>query len=363
MPFLADSPREWPLLRPTTWGRLLVAAFYESLVLTRLALYRLRLLRTERAPVPVISVGNLTVGGSGKTPVVEFLLRTLAPRSVAVLSRGYGREGRSTLQRYRAEEGSRLRPESVGDEPYLLAQRHPSVAVYACASRATAARLAQMWDAPECLVLDDAYQHLAMERDLNLLLIDAERGLGNRHLLPAGPLREPDTQWKRADAILITKANLGFVDALMLRLRQELKPTCPIFRFQYLPTALVRLDGHTRFLLETEQPLRGQTVFGSCGIAQPEGFRKSLEQLGATVVELASLRDHQAYDAATVETLKRRFQRSGASRWVVTEKDAVKLAAFPELQSQVEVLEMQAVPEPAWNAFFEGFLTQHRLHA
>lgn len=349
------------MLRPATWGRLLVAAGYESLVLLRLALYRLRLLRTERAPVPVISVGNLTVGGSGKTPVVEFLLRSLAPRSVTVLSRGYGRGGRSTLQRYRAAESSRLPPEAVGDEPYLLAQRHPDVAVYACASRSLAGRLAHVWDAPECLVLDDAYQHLAMERDLNLLLIDAERGLGNRHLLPAGPLREPEAQWKRADAILITKANLGFVDALLLRLRQELKPTCPIFRFQYLPTALVRLDGTERVPLEGERPLAGERVFASCGIAQPEGFRKALEQLGATVVELASLRDHQAYDASTVETLQRRFRKSGAARWVVTEKDAVKLAAFPALQEGVEVLEMEAVPEPAWAAFFEAFLTRHRL--
>lgn len=358
MPFLAESPRNWPLLRVGVWGRLLGSVLYESLVWLRLGLYRLRLLPVERAPVPVISVGNLTVGGTGKTPVVEFLLRSLAPRSVVVLTRGYGRKSRSTVQRFRAEEQVSLSAERLGDEPFLLAQRHPQVSVYASASRKWSSRLAMVWDAPECLVLDDAFQHLAMARDLNLLLIDAERGLGNRHLLPTGPLREPLSQVRRADALLLTKANLGFAEAHLHQLRRALQFDGPIFRFEYHPEALVRLDGKVEVEVRSGW---SKPVFASCGVGQPGGFRKVLEQLGAEVVQLEALKDHQAYEPSRVAALQRAFRQSGAQRWVVTEKDAVKLRAFPELGAEVWVLRMQVVPDPAWEAFFQEFLARHRL--
>ena len=180
-----------------------VSLIYKAFVLLRLQGYKKGWLKTNLTKTPVISVGNLTVGGTGKTPVVDFLVKELQSRKKipVILSRGYRRKKSSNQQRLRYCEDNTVDPDFFGDEPFLLAQRNPEIPVYVGSSRVKTAHLAEAQDHPDVLVLDDAFQHLAIHRDLNLLLIDAERGLGNRYLLPYGVLREPEDQWVRADAI------------------------------------------------------------------------------------------------------------------------------------------------------------------
>lgn len=351
-----SKPWNHPWLHPLL---VVLALVYEALVLLRLWMFRHGLTSVYQAPVPVIAIGNLTVGGTGKTPVIEMLTRSLQQeqRRIAILSRGYGRHSRTTLQRYQSSTATYALPASMlGDEPAWLARRHPEVPLYVGASRTLNARWALLRDQPDLLLLDDAYQHLAVARDLNLLLIDAERGLGNRQVLPLGELREPEHHWDRADAILLTKANLGFSDAWLHRLRQELKVELPIFRCDYLPARLCRLDGQQVLDLTS---LQQESVFASCGIAQPEGFSRALRPLCPEVKELSAWPDHHSYTAQDVQRLQWLFQKSRANRWVTTEKDAVKLERFPELATYVWVLEMEVRPEPAWQDFFSSFLQGH----
>ena len=224
---------------------------FKSFVLLRLLAYRKGWLKTNRVNTPVISVGNLTVGGTGKTPVVDLLVKELQRLQIqpAVLSRGYKRKDSSSQQRLRFCEDSKIDPAFFGDEPYLLAQRNPEVPVYVGSSRFITADLAEKQDHPDILLLDDAYQHLAIHRDLNLLLIDAEQGLGNRHLLPFGVLREPENQWKRADAVILTKTNLATSDTVLQMLKHELQVNCPVFKFKYEVQGLTRLDGKAQLNL------------------------------------------------------------------------------------------------------------------
>lgn len=348
--------------KKTPWygGLLFLSLVYESLVLLRLWLYKTRIFPTKHVTIPTISIGNLTAGGSGKTPMVDFFVRTLTPKNIqcAILSRGYGNQTDSALQRFLMSEAPLGSPTTLGDEPFLLATRNPTTPLYVGKDRAMAARLAALWDKPDILLVDDGYQHVRLHRDLNLLLIDAEHGLGNGYLLPLGKLREPEHHWNRADAILLTKSNLGFSDRLMHQLKKELNVTCPVFKFDYAPTRLKRLDGK---LSESIEILQGKKVFLTSGIAHPQSFEQTLNQLGAEVSQVEHFKDHQAYSPQTIQQLIHKNSTS-VDFWITTEKDAIKLCQFPELHTSLWVLEMQVVPESAWYEFFNGFLSQFNIN-
>lgn len=220
-----------------------LAALYAPLVQARLLLYRMGWKRACHLGRPTVSVGNLTAGGAGKTPVVDWLLGEAAALGLtaACLSRGYGRRTLAALSRVRAADGTPLDPVALGDEVALLAALHQATPLLVSADRVAAARLALLTDAPDLFVLDDGYQHLRAARDLNVLLADAQAGFGNGWQLPLGPLREPLREARRADVVLITKANLGDCATMAARLR-ALGVTAPVFRCDYRATELVRLD-------------------------------------------------------------------------------------------------------------------------
>ena len=339
---------------------LFLSLIYETIVLIRLAMYKKGILQTKKAEVSIISVGNLTVGGTGKTPMVDFLVRELKQMGVhtAILSRGYGNHTQSSLQRILISEKSPNTPFTCGDEPYLLASRNPSVPVYIGRNRKLSSILAQLWDHPQMLVLDDGYQHLQLQRDLNLLLIDAEQGLGNGCLLPLGELREPAHHWQRADAIILTKSNLGFSDRVLHQLHNQQNITCPVFKFNYAPFGLRRLDRQENLDLAV---LPKKRVLLSCGIARPEGFTLVLKQLNAEVVDMISFDDHYIYSPHKINSLLQYKQKINPDFWITTEKDAVKLQQFSELANEVWVMEMQIIPDPYWQEFFIDFLKRIEL--
>ena len=340
-----------PLL-PVGW-------LYGLLVRLRPLPYRLGWRRGVSLGLPTIAVGNLTLGGAGKTPMAEYLARLAlrAGRTPAILSRGYRRRGRSQLARACLAESPVADAQALGDEPYLLALRNPAMAVVVGADRVAAARLACIAGAPELFVLDDAYQHLRVARDCNVLLIDAARGWGNGRLPPLGILREPLGALRRADVIVLSKANLGPAQHWRERLA-ALKVGVPVFTADYLPTGLAPLEGGP-----AREPgtLAGREVALLCGIAQPEGFRCTVEALGAVCAAELCFGDHVGYapvDLARVQHFA--TAQAAAGRPVLTtEKDAVKLRGRLAGGGELLVLEMGVRPEPAAEAFF--FALMQRL--
>lgn len=277
----------------------------------------------------MVSIGNLSVGGTGKTPVADWLLGRLVAWGYrpALLSRGYGRAAsreRTLLLDSSKPEGG---PELYGDEPWLLHQHHPEILLAIDAKRDRAARLVE--NQADLLVLDDGFQHWRVHRDLDLVLVDAVAGLGNGQRLPLGPLREPLSALNRAQALLITKCNWADPAALEERLAPYLAPGTPVFRLGYRPRAWVRLSDGAEVALEE---LKGQPAWGFCGIGNPQGFAAALKDLEVELKGLIALKDHQDYDRALVEQLTEQARSAGAVRLICTEKDAVKLAAL-ETQS------------------------------
>lgn len=283
-------------------------------------------LRASRAPVPVIAVGNLTAGGTGKTPLVRWLVRRLRERNVrvAVVSRGYGRRSRGVLV---VADSASVRVDAArgGDEPVMIARGEPGVGVVVGERRHDAARRAAGELGAEVIVLDDAFQHRSIHRDVNILLLDASVDIRRELLLPAGMRREGLAGIRRADLVVWSG-----VQAAEERTRLE----SSIRRWYTGPGAGVRYDlvsytscadGRRAGVDE----FRGKAVFAFCAIGRPERFLRSLRGRGLEVKDWVTFRDHHWYGGADIEGLLDRFARSGAELLMTTEKDAVRLESDP----------------------------------
>jgi tetraacyldisaccharide 4'-kinase len=296
---------------------------YGGALSLRARLYASGRLRSVDLPRPSVSVGNLTFGGTGKTPFVEFLARRFRfeGRLPAVLSRGYGRRSRGVVV-VSAGEGPLVPPEEGGDEPVALARRLPGVLVVVGERRSEAARRAADLGA-DLFILDDGFQHLAVRRDVNLLLLDARDPFGGGSPPPGGRLREPLSALRRADALVFTRVDRADPPAEALAEISRLHPRAPVFRARIRPVALCD---------ENDSPiepadLAPRRLIAVCGIAgPPSDFAASLRELGLQAEELLAFRDHQRYDDRALARIRRAADRSGASWIVTTSKDAVKLS-------------------------------------
>jgi tetraacyldisaccharide 4'-kinase len=305
----------------------LPSLLYRGAVRLRNALFDRGLLAQARLPWPVVAIGNLTAGGSGKTPVTSYLAGALLERglAVAIASRGYGRAGHDPVL---VSDGTRLLagPREAGDEPVLLARAHPRASVAVAADRRAAFRLVPQRPAPRVLLLDDAFQHRAVARDLDLLLVDAEAPFGNGRILPFGPLREPVSGLRRADALVVTRGDGACPPALRDALERH-HPNAPIFHARIAPSRLDRADGPP-LPLDT---LRGRPVFALSGIARPGRFEADLRRLGARIVGSRRFPDHHPFTPSEWTSVAREAGAAGAEMIVTTEKDRVRLpeAAAP----------------------------------
>jgi tetraacyldisaccharide 4'-kinase len=264
--------------------------------------------RAERAAVPVVSVGNLTVGGTGKTPCVEYVARLYRERGlrVAVLSRGYGSDA------------------GPNDEALVLEENLPDVPHLQGADRAALARAAVEELESEVLVLDDGFQHRRLARDLDLVLLDATDPWGGDRLLPRGLLREPPSALRRASAVILTRCDQVPAEARE-RLRQRVARLAlgvPVAETNHRPVGLVNSD-------DDEAPLdllREGPVAAFCGVGNPEAFRRTLADLGADVCAFRAYPDHHAYTRADVDDLRAWVRSAAPGRIAVTtQKDLVKL--------------------------------------
>jgi len=326
------------LLRSTLY---ILSRIFLLVIKLRRLLYDLRLFRDTTLGVQVIAVGNLTVGGTGKTPVVERIARELRNqgRNVAILSRGYRSKPPPLFRRLWnrllhidpdpprvVSDGHSLLldSETAGDEPYMLASNLKDVVVLVDKDRVKSGRYAIEKFGCDILVLDDGFQYWKLAgRRQDVVLIDCEQPFGNNHLLPRGTLREPPSHLNRAHVIMITKSN-GRTAELRAKLR-ELNPHARIIECVHKPLYLEDVFSGERFPLEI---LRGRRVAAMSGIAQPESFEKSLVDLGAELVYTKRFADHHRYTQQELLNVINRSKIRQAEMILTTQKDAVR---FPKL--------------------------------
>jgi tetraacyldisaccharide 4'-kinase len=293
---------------------------YGWAVRARSLFYSLKLLKTKTLPCPVISVGNITVGGTGKTPLVMTLAKGLTDRgiSIAILSRGY--KGTKTSEPVVSDGKSLfLSPEESGDEPFLMAQVCKGVPVLIGKDRFANGRIALRKFGIKGLLLDDGFQHLPLHRDLDILLIDSTIGFGDQHLLPRGILREHISYLRRAHLILLTKVEDPETCRPLEKKIHEIHPRAQVFHSHYQPMSLVDPKGEREELYS----LKGKKILALSGIANPDYFSSLLKKWGTEIVSEAIFPDHHFYVSKDLSFIK---EKSKGADWIVTtEKDMLKL--------------------------------------
>lgn len=307
------------------WPLLALAFLYGLVVRARAALYEHGWLPRRSLPCRVVSVGNLTVGGTGKTPVVILIAEWLLARGirVGVLSRGYRR--RSQVPFMLVSDGRTILtgPAEAGDEPYLIARRCPSAVVAVGADRYRLGQWVLERFPIDCFLLDDGFQHLALNRDVDLLLIDASVPASLQALLPAGRLREPLSTAARATAILLTRADTAaVVNSVLEPIREAtgLDSRPILIRFKAEGFVDVLTGG-----LEENKRVSGRTALAFSGIGNPTSFRTLLADQGIKVLDELVFPDHHDYTDADVSQVRQRAEECGAELVVTTEKDAEKI--------------------------------------
>jgi tetraacyldisaccharide 4'-kinase len=302
-----------------------LSALYEAIIRSRTALYERGTFRRSKLPRPVISVGNITTGGTGKTPLVEWVSRLLANhgKTVCILTRGYGRK--NSGQRVLVSDGTQVfaDPSEAGDEPFLLATSLlGAAAVISDADRFAAGQGAIKHLSTNCFVLDDGFQHLQLARDLNIITVDATDPWGGRQMLPYGRLREPLTGLKRADCVVLTRCEQVEDPAPILTEAAQLTGGRPVFKSTTHTRRIAPLADRTSDL----EPLTPVAAF--CAVGNPDSFFTHLKRDGSEPIFKKSFRDHHVYSQDDVSKLVNSAKQAGARSLITTAKDAVKLRGF-----------------------------------
>ncbi|MEC8333599.1 MAG: tetraacyldisaccharide 4'-kinase [Verrucomicrobiota bacterium] len=326
----------------------ILSFLFGGIVQLRTYLYEHRILRNKPLGCLVVVVGNLTVGGTGKTPVVEKFARTLSERGrkVAILSRGYKSKNEPLIHKLwrNLTHGDEDPPKIVsdgnevlldsdvaGDEPFMLARNLPGVVVLCDKNRVKSGSFAIRNFGCDTLILDDGFQYLPLKGRLNLLLIDKTNPFGNQHLLPRGILREPIKHISRASYIFLTKSNGERDDALIETIR-EYNPRAEMIECAHKPQYLQSIASAERLPLDA---LKGASIATFSGIASPESFENMLREFGAEVRFNQRFLDHHRFTRYEIKRLYRRTSEFELDMIVTTEKDAVRL--FLEIEPPVPV--------------------------
>lgn len=296
---------------------------YSALMKSREKLYQRGIFRSYSLPVPVIAVGNLVLGGTGKTPTVQHLACLLLQNGYhpAIVSRGYGGRSRKAVNVVSDGKNIFLSPQIAGDEPCLLAQSLPGVAVLTGVRRIFPCRDAVERLHADIIILDDGFQHLAVGRDVDIVLFDSTALAGNSRIFPGGPLREPIAALNRCHAFLLTGENETNRERTQkfVTLLQKRFPGKPVFISSFDAYELRGPDGTVVGNRLQEK------FFAFCGIANPARFAKSLTSYGVQFLGFQAFKDHTPYDQAMVSQICRKAVACGAEKLITTEKDFVKL--------------------------------------
>jgi tetraacyldisaccharide 4'-kinase len=324
-----------------------LSLLYAAIVRLRLRLYRERYIHDHHLGVPVISIGNLTVGGTGKTPLTELLARALRAqgRKVAILSRGYKSKRVRKIPRWRkllarlrgkplparlprvVSDGKNVLLDSytAGDEPFMLATNLPDVPVVVDKDRVKAGLHAIKQFGADILLLDDGLQYLRLKHRLDMVLVDRTAPWGNGYLLPRGTLREPKRHLKRASYVFITKCGEGDNSEFIAELR-KLNRIAEMIECRHRPVHLENI--HTRERLPLES-VYGAHIGSICGIAVPKSFEEGLLKLGAKLDATVHFADHHRFTTLDIKKFMERCERRDVRMIVTTEKDFVRFPAIP----------------------------------
>lgn len=313
---------------------------YRAVAGCRNFLYDSGILPSKKLPCPVVSVGNITAGGTGKTPTVIMLAIMLkaAGYRPAVLSRGYGRKNSRGLQIVSDGRNIRADHDEAGDEPFLIAVRLPEIPIVVGSDRYLAGRRAIEEFSADILILDDGFQHRRLYRDIDILLLNHARPVGNNHLLPCGSLREEVKALKRADIVLLTGSSPeGNMDLEHPPLAPFLHDFPNIFYGCHKPLKII--SGKKDSL--PPDWLKGRKIYAFAGIGAPQSFRRTIESLGGSLTGFLSFSDHHVFTPEDIVTVRTEAERLHAEIILTTEKDGVRLRNFPHFLEDIFLLRIE----------------------
>ncbi|MBN1276224.1 MAG: tetraacyldisaccharide 4'-kinase [Deltaproteobacteria bacterium] len=349
-----DWPRIYRKSQFGFWTILLIpfSALYGLGVKLRLWAYRIKIFKKKALPAFVLSIGNLTAGGTGKTPAVAMLAEWAlkSGHKVAILSRGYGRQNRENLLEVSDEKSIKARPEHAGDEPYLLARMLPGVPVVISKNRHMAGLYAKKKYGSDFFILDDGFQHIKLKRDFNAVLIDATLPFGNGHLLPWGPLRESVSSLGRADAFILTRYRGDGSESKIIDFLRTRFPARPVFLSEHIPYKVI-FPGSSK--IHDPELLRGKNVIAFAGIAQPGFFKETLKNLDAEIVCFKAFRDHYWFRSDEIDSLIREKEKYGADYILTTEKDMARILPLEAANFDIGYLSIKIKLLSGEEAFFK----------
>ena len=297
-----------------------LSLIYGSIVALRNLLYDIGWLRTYRVPVPVIAVGNLTVGGSGKTPLTLKLVHILQEKGlrVGIISRGYGRQTKGLVV---VSDGKEILvdPRLSGDEPMMMAQMCREAVVVVCEDRAKAAEELVAQFGVQILVLDDAFQNRKLHRDLNIVVMHSREGLGNGSVLPGGPLREFKWGLSRADLVVLSYAKEGM--SMPASFQWIDKMNKPVVGICHRPVGWMDQIGE----IQPIDSLAGKRVIAFSGIAKPDRFFEDVRKLGCELLDVKKFKDHHDFKKKEIESIWQQAESLRAEAVVMTQKDQIKI--------------------------------------
>ena len=315
-----------------------LSLLYRMVYAARLFLYRSGLRKGAKLRARVISVGNITVGGTGKTPLVIYLAEKLRAEGekVAILTRGYKRQKKEMLDLTQISRDE-FNWRDAGDEPCLLARRLPEVPLMVAKNRYHSGDSAVREHGARFLIMDDGFQHLRLLRDTDIVVIDSTNPFGNGKLLPAGPLREPLTSLKRADILVLTKTDQAANKEELVAMLKRYNHKAPIVESVYQVRSIERLsDG---FPVQPDK-VHSKRALAFSGIGNPLSFENTLRQLGIRILRHRKFRDHFAYESKDILELDREAESLGAELIITTEKDSVRIPLINEPKFPIHVLKI-----------------------
>jgi tetraacyldisaccharide 4'-kinase len=323
-----------------------LSVLYRFVVSLRNSMYDLGIFKQKRLPCKVISIGNIAAGGMGKTPTVIMLANLLKSKGYrpAILSRGYGGEAKSPVNIVSDRSHILMGYVEAGDEPVLIAKSTVGIPVLTGPKRILTGQIAIKDMGADVLILDDAFQHRPIFRDVDIVLLNREKPFGNGFLLPRGPLRELPEALTRAN-LIIWKDNVRD-GRYPLYQEQGIGSFLPVLSVCLKPKSLAR--GNTENVLPLEY-IRGKKICAFCGIGSPESFSETIESLGGTLVSFLPFPDHYRYSLKDISDIRRKSSATGAEIIMTTEKDGIRLTDFPDFLKDVYILkvEMEMLPSQA----------------
>jgi len=327
-----------------------LSLLYQIALFIRKFFYKINFLETKSLPCKIISVGNITVGGSGKTPTVEYLSKLLQSKGkkVGIISRGYRRNSKKTL----IVTDGKTKPktwENFGDEPYLLAQKLDNVPIIVGKSRYEAGtKMIENFN-PDIIIIDDGFQHISLSRDLDIVLVNSKDTQDTHNLIPTGNLREPLSNLSRADLVVLTKTNIHKPSDYLIKIIENMK--CPTINNKIeLDDILINIDGK----LYDSEIINSKNVYIFSALGDNEGFEKTMENTRAIIVGHDKYPDHYIYTSKDLKRIERNAKKNSANFLITTEKDIVKTKDYNSKMGIYAVrMKMVFEPEVLLNKYIE----------